>query len=330
MSTFAFSDPWRDELTPRTRASRRRWTVVEAVLLLGMGATALSDGLRDAVAGDGDGRGIVLLVVYGVLQRGTRRLGSLRTGDGDLDERDRASRHHAFRTAFGLFLLVLLVTLAALPAALPEGSTGTQGLRETGGSYLAGGDLWTLMLWLFAWAVFLPTAALAWREPDAPPLDVDDPRPVLGEGVRDLLLVAVLAVGAGIAIAAPSGNATIQSLVLPYVPFALLVCVVGAVRGRRAGDHPLRAAFRGWRIVTALLLVSTLGVLLGLGTTTTSDAGALGPGAHEVTSLRTVDDGPERRIRCLEIVAPDGEPLYGRAARREARRLGEDPRRVCP
>lgn len=332
-SAFAFSDPWREELTPRTRASRRRWAVVETVLLLAMGATALSGGLRDALAGDGDGRGLVLLVallvVFGVLQRGTRSLGSLRSGDGDLDERDLASRHRAFRTAFGLFLVVLLATLACLPAALPDGTTGAGDARQVGGSYLDGGDLTTLGIWLFSWAVLLPTVALAWREPDAPPLEDEDVRPVLGEGVRDLLLVAALLLGAGIAVASPTGDATIQSLVLPYVPFAVLVCVIGAIRGRRAGDRPLRAAFRGWRIVTALLVVSTLGVLLGLGTTTSTDAGALGPGAHEVTFLRSTNDGPERRVRCLEIVARDGETLSGPSARREARRLGEDAGRVC-
>lgn len=332
-NAFAFSDPWREELTPRTRASRRRWAVLETVLLLAMGATALSGGLRDALVGDGDGRGlaflVALLVVFGVLQRGTRRLGSLRTGEGELDERDIASRHHAFRTAFGLFLAVLLATLYCLPAALPDGSTGSAGARQVGGSYLDGGDVTTLAIWLFAWAVLLPTVALAWREPDAPPLEDEDVRPVLGEGLRDLLLVSVLALGAAVAVASPTGDATIQSLVLPYVPFAVLVCVVGAIRGRRAGDRPLRAAFRGWRIVSALLVVSTLGVLLGLGTTSSSDDGTLGPGAHEVTYLQSVNDGPEHRVRCLEIVARDGVPLSGRAARREARRLGEDAGRVC-
>lgn len=40
-------DPWREELTPRGRASRRRWTVVLAVLLVLLGLTATSDGLHD-------------------------------------------------------------------------------------------------------------------------------------------------------------------------------------------------------------------------------------------------------------------------------------------
>lgn len=332
-STFAFNDPWRDELTPRTRASRRRWTALEAALLLAVGATALSADLRDALAGTGDGRGlflfIALLVVYGVLQRGTRRLGSLRGGDGGLDERDLASRHRAFRTAFGLFLLVLLATLVCLPAALPDGATRSSGGELTSGSFLADSDVTTLGFWLFAWAVFLPTAALAWREPDAPPLDDDDVRPVLGEGVRDVLLLVALVGGAMIAVTSPGDQATLQSLVLPFVPFALFVCVIGFVRGRRSGDGPLRASVRGWRIVLALALVTLACLGLGIsgnvevqgsGTSTQS-----GRAAVVSTGYDRVRDGR----RCLEIVDGKGRVMTGAAARREARRMAEEPSSLC-
>jgi hypothetical protein len=331
-------DPWREELTPRSRASRRRWTVVLAALLVLVGLSATSDDLRDVVFRDGTGgRGflvvVLLLVVFGLLRRGTRRLGALRDHDARLDERDLAARHRAFRTAFGLFLLVVALTIYALPAAVPDAER-TIDDATVSGSFLDEDALFALIAWLLVWAVFLPTAALAWREPDAPALDAEDGdvRPVLGEARRDLLLLAVFVVGGAASATYPDNNAAPETLV-GLLPFALLVIAVGVLRGRREGHSWVRSTLGVWRIATGVAMVVALLVLVGGGFAAGGgddvDAVDAGPGAHETSFLRVGDDGRERRVRCVQINDPAGRPLSGREARREARLLGEDPRRVC-
>lgn len=335
-------DPWRDELTPRSRASRRRWTLVLAALLVALGLTATSDRVHDLVLRDGPGgRAILFLIllatVFGLLRRGTRRLGALRDRDDRLDERDLAARHRAFRTAFGLFLLVVVVTLYLLPSALPDVRRTVDGVRVSS-DVLSYDEIYPLMAWFLAWALFLPTAALAWREPDAPAPDEEDgeAHPVLGEWRRDLLLVVTFAVGGAASAAYPDNNAG-PELVVGLLPFALVICAVGVLRRRREGFSWLRSGLGVWRIAAAVALIVVLLAAVGgfavsddsSDTTERADAGehyAPGkPGVFHVTQL----DAADEEYECLLVNSPKGRALEGRAARREARRLGEDPKQIC-
>lgn len=115
MSTDGHPLGWRDALTPHDRPSRQRWTASWALLLLALGAGALDSGVNEAVADDGRGAlALVLLVlVFGMFRRGTRRLTA--TDHPELDERDRRARERASRLALPAFVLV--ATVAALPWA---------------------------------------------------------------------------------------------------------------------------------------------------------------------------------------------------------------------
>jgi uncharacterized membrane protein YhaH (DUF805 family) len=350
------TDPWRAELTPRSRASRRRWTVVLAALLLVFGATALDDGFHDALFRELDGARtllyvVMLFVVFGLLRRGTRRLGRLRGGHlGDIDERDTAARDRAFRTAFGMFLLVVVVTLFSLPAILPGSDSASD--DPTGNEVLLDGDaVNALVCWLVAWAVFLPTAALAWREPDAPPVDDDDPRPVLGEFLRDGLVGASLLAGAAISASLPEERSGTEVLVAP-LPFVVLAVVVGVLHGRRHGASWRRSLFGGGAVIGLILVVAVIPVLLlaaseetggyvdettgefvevpAGGRSGTAQSAPPPPGVQEVTHSSSSSDGSQRQVRCLLAVGRDGYPLEGAAARRMARRAGADPKRLCP
>lgn len=343
------TDPWRAELTPRSRASRRRWTVVLAALLVVLGATALDDGFHDAVFRDLDGARtllyvLMLFVVFGLLRRGTRRLGRLRGAQlGALDERDTAARDRAFRTAFVLFLVVVVVTLWSLRTVLP--AAGGSAAGATGDAVLLDGDAANaLVFWFVAWAVFLPTAALAWREPDAPPADDDDPRPVLGELLRDGLVGASLLAGAAISASLPEERFEAEVFVAP-LPFFVLAVVVGVLHGRRHGASWRRSVFGGGAVIALILVVAALPVLLlAAGEDTTSEvvetpAGAPAttvqsapapPGIREVTRSSSSSDGSQREVRCLLATGREGAVLEGAAARRTVRRAGGDPGRLCP
>lgn len=173
---------WGDLVTPLSRASRRRWAVVAVVLCAALGIQAVAW----AVADD---RGVgplnlLALVAYivaaGALVRGTRRVATLNaTG---LDERELASSGDAFRTAFVLLLACVLLVLLAL--GVLAGRADTEIAPD--GLVVAG-------LWIVLWAQLLPTAVLAWREPDA--LELDEDRQPLPEPLRDTLLAGSLALG---------------------------------------------------------------------------------------------------------------------------------------
>ncbi|WP_210495541.1 hypothetical protein [Patulibacter sp. SYSU D01012] len=342
MSAAPSEDPWRTELTPRSRASRRRWTIVLAAMLLLLGGTAASDPLHDLVVRDGPGaRGVLyaiaLFVVFGLLRRGTRRLGRLRGDDeAGLDERELSARHRAFRTAFVLFLAVVLITLWALPSVLPPavapGEAGDgSALRVTGD------QLRQLAAWFLAWAVFLPTAALAWREPDAPAPDEDDVRPVLSEGARDALLALVLVAGAALSATRPDDSPGAE-MALGVTPFLLLACVVGALRARREGRRIGRALLSTWPIATVLLLVVCLLVLGLSGASTSGGSGDEETGTVTLRSepaaegdyvVRRIGPAGERR-RCFLVRDGQGRRIRGAEAREWATRMGERGARLCP
>jgi hypothetical protein len=343
-STDTPTDPWRAELTPRSRASRRRWTVVLAVLLLALGAGALDDRIHDALLRDGPGGrsflyGLLLFVVFGLLRRGTRRLGRLRGGQlGALDERDTAARDRAFRTAFALFLAVVVVTLWSLTSILPQATRSAEG-RVLEGVVLDPDVVTSLVAWFVAWAVFLPTAALAWREPDAPPADEDEPRPVLGELARDGLVAVALLAGAAISAALPDNHGG-QELLLAPLPFVALALAVGVLRGRRHGPPPRAAVAAEWPIAAVFLIVAVLIVaVLGAsdlrpdddqGTAVGDEENAVVTGEMRTRTVITEEDGRLITERtCVTVYGKGGRELSGAAARRMVRTLGESPSRLC-
>ncbi|WP_022927100.1 hypothetical protein [Patulibacter americanus] len=343
-STDTPTDPWREELTPRSQASRRRWTVVLAALLLALGAAALDDRIHDALLRDGPGGrfvlyGLLLFIVFGLLRRGTRRLGRLRSSQlGALDERDTAARDRAFRPAFALFLVVVVVTLWSLDSILPHATRSAEG-RALEGVVLGSDAVTTLVAWFVAWAVFLPTAVLAWREPDAPPVDEDEPRPVLCEPARDGLVAAALLAGAAVSAALPDDHGVLE-LVLAPLPFVVLALAVGVFRGRRHGRSWGRALAEEWPIAAVLLIVAALtAVMLGAGnvtpgddqgTTVRDDEETVVTGEMRVRTVITQEDGrPDTERTCVTVYGEGGRELSGAAARRMVRTLGEHPSRLC-
>jgi hypothetical protein len=340
-TTDTRTDPWREELTPRSRASRRRWTVVLAALLLAFGAGALDDRIHDALLRDGPGARailfvILLLVVFGLLRRGTRRLGRLRGGKlGDLDERDTAARDRAFRTAFFLFLVVAVVTVWSLDSFLPRATRSVNG-SVADGVVLNPDDVESLVAWFLMWAAFLPTAALAWQEPDAPPADEDEPRPVLGELARDGLVAASLLAGAVISGVIPDNNAGAEIFYAP-LPFVILAVAVGVLHTRGTGRSWAQSAVGDWRMMAVLGIVVAFAVAVGMSGGLSADRddpvtsqGLPAPGVYETTEVTPgKGDDPDTERRCLGVIDRRGRDLFGDAARREARRLGADSRRVC-
>lgn len=242
---------WRDAVTPLSRASRRRWTVVYAVLLIVGG---VSEAWPDALGLTDDTDGamqfiliVALLVVFGMLRRGTRRLAA---GDHPaLDERDIEARDRAFRLAYPLLLLVMAITFLVLMLSLPEGSRVVSQSpdiveRETV-SYLRDGVLMGLLLWGFLWAVYLPTGVLAWREPDSV---TPDPAQVLPEAARDGLLAATLVLGLVL-----SGLGSGFGVVL----FAGALATLGVLSRRKAGQ-PLVSVFTLWLVFVVIALIAAV------------------------------------------------------------------------
>lgn len=141
---------WREAITPLSRASRRRWVVFYLVLLLVGGAVS---GWPRALGLDGESFGpplvliVAMVLVFGMLRRGTRQLAAI--DRPALDERDRQELHSAFRYAYPLFTIVMGASLVALAFILPDEQ---RRLRHDGfteihtGQFLAGKVLVGLLL----------------------------------------------------------------------------------------------------------------------------------------------------------------------------------------
>lgn len=238
---------WRDELTPLSRASRRRWVVAYAGLLV---LAAVYVGTSDT---DENGSSLLLamalFVVFGMLRRGTRRLTAF--DHPDLDERDARARERAFRLAYPALLLVLTAVAVILLVALPDasrpifGSDGTPGTSAS--SYLDAEVVLGLAIWVALWAAFLPTGVLAWIEPDA--LEHDEPRREgLSEAGRDAVLAVALVAGGAISLLSGASG-------LALLP---LVGVFGVLELRAQGpDRPPRS--------TAGRVLPLVGVALAVG-----------------------------------------------------------------
>lgn len=230
---------WRDAITPRSRASRRRWAVFYPWLLVVAAAQAGWGHVLGIRASEGDGPSLIpvvlLFLVFGMLRRSTRRLTAV--DHPDLDERDQLARASAFRLAYPLLLVVALASAVVLAFVLPDVSREIPRGRDVteiqSGQLLQGAALAGIVLWAFLWAVFLPTATLAWREPDAVPHEGEElshrGRP--SELVRD----AVLAVGFLVAIAADAASDDGTGL-LVLVP---TLCLVASRARHWAGQQPI-------------------------------------------------------------------------------------------
>jgi hypothetical protein len=159
---------WRDAVTPRSRASRRRWTVCYVLLLVVLAATVVDrsifpDRLLPLTVV------VPPFIVFGMLRRGTRRIAAL--DHPDLDERDIAARNSAYRIAFPLLVLAVAATLVLLALSAPEGIRTVRVTRfgpvHDHALFVTPMALLGAGAWIALRAAFLPTAALAWREPDA-------------------------------------------------------------------------------------------------------------------------------------------------------------------
>jgi hypothetical protein len=264
---------WRDAVTPLSRWSRRRWTLAYALLLVLAGAlTAFPDTLlslwgTDAGGAPEDRAGdaqfallVTLLVVFGMLRRGTRRLTAV--DHPQLDERDLAARDRAFRLAYPLLLAVLALTAVALVVVLPD-ITRTEvespGVTSgTPGRFLTVWALLGLVLWGALWAVYLPTGILAWREPDSLSPGAARSPSGLSEPLRDALVA--LAVGGALILVLLGSDA-----LLALLPLIAVLTLLGALSRRAAGQPPI-AARTVWGIVAAVVLVVLIVVVfVGIG-----------------------------------------------------------------
>lgn len=224
---------WRDALTPLRRASRRRWAAVYGLLLTAGGvvsawpeALGLSDDQRNST---GWFLIVALLVVFGMLRRGTRRLTAL--DHPSLDERDLVARDRAFRLAYPLLMVVVLVTLVAMMLD----STETTRLLEKGpgfesyktASYVDTSAIRDVLLWVTLWWIYLPTGILAWREPNA--VTSREASAGVAEPARDALLALALVLGLGLCVVAPTA---------PWMLLPLLVVlgILGGLARREAGQ----------------------------------------------------------------------------------------------
>ncbi len=281
MSTMAASTPttathevtWRDAVTPLSRASRRRWTACYAALLMALAASVVDDTF--AVARH-DGEAIpltliaALLVVFGMLRRGTRRIAAL--DHPDLDERDIEARNRAYRIAFPLLVLVTVAALILLAIAAPELErsirVGPQVHETTNGLLVEPQALIGLGLWIGLWAVFLPTGTLAWHEPDA--LEPKIGGGGLPEPLRDALLGLALAGGIAAILIANSD-----------VGFYLLIASLALLGGlaRRAGGQAMMSRQRKWRIAIGIVMILiVVAIAVALNTCAEGDGGIVDGG----------------------------------------------------
>ena len=244
---------WLDAETPRGGASRRRWTVACTLLLVLLGVTVSG---VERFGLDGDELPLLLFVapavVFGMLRRGTRRLAA--SDHPDLDERDVAALGGAFRVAFPLLVVATIAGIVLLGLALPSTKlrtdVGPDSFELTHGWFATGGDLAALAAWVVIWATFLPTAVLAWREPD--PVEFDDAAPRPSEALRDALLGAVIAGGLVWGLATGSQIGLVAVLVV--------TTALGTLRRRATGEPVLSRAGRRWLAVAAVFVL--LGVAL--------------------------------------------------------------------
>lgn len=236
---------WRDAATPLSRASRRRWTVCFALLLVVLAVSAV-DGAYAITRDSGPPiLFVALLVVFGMLRRGTRRITAF--DHPHLDERDIEARNSAYRIAYPLLGLVVIAALVLLAIGAPESTRAIHhdDWRETvKGWFVERQALRGLGLWIALWAAFLPTGALAWREPDA--LEPELAATGLSEPLRDALL--------GLALAAGIAADLIDNHNLGLLAFTCALALVGGL-ARLAVGQPMISRQRKWRAVIGIVMI---------------------------------------------------------------------------
>lgn len=256
---------WRDAVTPLSRASRRRWTLCYALLLMLLAASVVDD----TFAAEGRAGGFptilitALLVVFGMLRRGTRRITAL--DHPELDERDVGARNSAYRVAFPLLVLVMIAALVLMAVTVPDIArttrVGQDVLSTRHGWYVELPALIDVGLWIGLWAIFLPTGVLAWHEPDALEVEVDGGR--LPEPIRDALLGLVLAGGMAASLIA-SSDAGVYAFVAALALFGALA--------RRASGQPVMSRARKWRVAAGIVLIAiVIAVVIAVGLVAGSD-----------------------------------------------------------
>jgi hypothetical protein len=241
---------WRDAVTPLSRASRRRWTACYGVLLILLAATEVDD--RFTVSANHNHvlpfiLLVALPVVFGMLRRGTRRIAAL--DHPNLDERDIAARDAAYRIAFPLLVIVALAALVLLGLAAPSIDRPGPGSSSTPGTFVEAGAFIGLGVWIALWAVFLPTGALAWREPDA--LDSELGGPGMPESVRDAIL--------GFIILGGFTADVLTDVNMSFVVLGVSLALVGGL-ARRASGQSMMSRRRKWRVAIGLALIAIIAV----------------------------------------------------------------------
>lgn len=275
-TTAPFAAPdvtWRDAVTPLSRSSRQRWTACYGLLLVLLAASVV--GRTFSIEADGSEQiplilFVALVVVFGMLRRGTRRIAAL--DHPDLDERDIDACNRAYRIAFPLLVLVVLLGLVLLAMVAPEstrassaGSVGTALTVEWEG-------LIALGLWIGLWAVFLPTGVLAWSEPDA--LEAEEGGGALSESLRDVLLGLALAAGLAADLFTNTG--------FGFLLFIWALALLGAL-ARRAGGQPVISRQRRWRLAIGLTMILILAAyVLVSGRGGSSEGGIVDDGGSSV------------------------------------------------
>ncbi len=252
MSTMAAADipdvTWRDAITPSSPTSRRRWTACYALLLALLAASVVDDTFA-VDRGSEEGIPLILvaalLVVFGMLRRGTRRITAF--DHPDLDERDVAARNSAYRIAFPLLALVVVAGLVLVAVAAPGAKRGLVAGASQDGSFVEPYAWVGIGLWIALWAIFLPTGVLAWREPDAVESESDDGR--LSERIRDALLGLALVGGIALVVLADSDSG--------LWPFLATLALLGGL-GRRAAGQPMMSRQRKIRVAIAVALILVL------------------------------------------------------------------------
>ena len=239
---------WRDAITPSSRASRRRWTICYALLLVLLAVSVVDDTFAVG-RGSEDQIPIILIValpvVFGMLRRGTRRITAF--DHPDLDERDVAARNSAYRIAFPLLALVVVAALVLLAVAAPDADrTLLVGVTQDG-SFVEPLAFVGLGLWIALWAIFLPTGVLAWREPDALESETGDGR--LSERIRDALLGLALGGGIALVVLAESDSG--------LWPFVATLALLGGL-GRRAAGQPMMSRQRKIRVAVGVAMILVL------------------------------------------------------------------------
>jgi len=247
---------WRDAITPLSRASRRRWTACYALLLVLLAASVVDDTFAVG-RGTEDQIPLVfvaaLLVVFGMVRRGTRRIAAL--DHPDLDGRDVAARNSAYRIAFPLLALVVVASLVLLAVAAPGSDHPLRAGATQDGSFVEPLAFVGAGLWIVLWAIFLPTGVLAWHEPD--PLEGETGEGRLNERIRDALLALALIGGVALVVLADSDSG--------LWPFIATLALLGGL-GRRAAGQPMMSRQRKIRVAIgiAMILVLVIIALVGL------------------------------------------------------------------